>query len=365
MEIIAWVGFSQSLFAAILMFAKKGQGVSDKILSAWLSLLAFEFLSCAIDYQVYGAPLLSSSFILFNPAFYLYSKTLIGNAMFRLKPLQLLHLFPFVFFETTSYVLKQPYTLYSFFTSDSSLWFRYFFAIASVVSWLAYNWATLHLIIRHRRSLKHEFSTIESNAKVSWLIFIVFFYNLLCLAAIAISVSAILLKLHFPISPVYNYSNLLLMAYILGFYGLRQKRIYPKPIDDEPTDERYASSILSDEKKNEIREKLLDYFAKKRPYLNPEFNMSMLSEAIDVPKYQVTEVLNVNLGKNFFRLVNEYRVEAVKKMLLKKKEYSIEAIGYECGFNSKSTFFTVFKNITGLTPLQFKLAMEQNELIRK
>jgi AraC-like DNA-binding protein len=88
-----------------------------------------------------------------------------------------------------------------------------------------------------------------------------------------------------------------------------------------------------------------------------------LSNALGIPKYLLTEVLNVAMGKNFFRLVNEYRVEAVKKMLMKKKEYSIEAIGYECGFNSKSSFFTVFKNITGLTPLQYKLAMEQNDLV--
>ena len=83
--------------------------------------------------------------------------------------------------------------------------------------------------------------------------------------------------------------------------------------------------------------------------------MDLLSEEINFPKYQITEVLNIEIGKNFFQFVNSYRIEAVKKMLLEPKlKYSIEAIGYECGFNSKSSFYTVFKKITGKTPAAFR-----------
>lgn len=63
----------------------------------------------------------------------------------------------------------------------------------------------------------------------------------------------------------------------------------------------------------------------------------------------------MEIGKNFFQFVNSYRIEAVKKILLEPKlKYSIEAIGYECGFNSKSSFYTVFKNLTGETPVAFR-----------
>jgi AraC-like DNA-binding protein len=86
----------------------------------------------------------------------------------------------------------------------------------------------------------------------------------------------------------------------------------------------------------------------------------MVSKAIKVPKYQITEVLNTEIGKNFFQFANMYRIEAVKRMLSNSNnKYSIEAIGYECGFSSKSSFFTVFKNMTGKTPVSYRQSLSE------
>lgn len=354
METIAWLGFSQGLFAAILMMTKKERSISDKLLTAWLSLLAIEFLTCGIDYSLFGYPLLTSSFILFNPAFYLYVKSLVSNT-FKLKWIQLLHLLPFIFFETFAYIMHEPYMLDDFFVLDSTLWFRTLFSFASVVSWIAYNYATAASIFRHRSSLLNQFSNIESSKKLGWLVFIVIFYNLFCLLLVVTSIFSILTVVGFPLSPITNYSALLLFVYILGFYGLKQQVIYRDTESQQPNIERYSKSPLSDAKKDKIKTQIITHFEKHKPYLNPDLSMDMLSEQLKVPKHKLTEVLNVDIGKNFFQFVNEYRIEAVKSQLRDpNNQYSIEAIGYECGFNSKSSFFTVFKKITGQTPLQFK-----------
>jgi AraC-like DNA-binding protein len=360
METIAWLGFSHGMFTAIVLLSKKRQSLSDKILSAWVALLAIEFLTFVVDYKVYGVPLLSSSFLLLNPAFYIYSSTLVGGP-FKLRPIQLLHLVPFLLFEILAYVIQEPYRLTHFFESDGTLWFRFLFGIGSIVSWIGYNWATFHLIFRHRERLKNEFSTIESNKRIGWLVFIVLFYNLYCLAAMAIAVLVIVIQIGFPLSPVYNYSAMLLFILVFGIYGLRQEEIYTSLPGEITVSEKYSKSGLAPQIKVEIQKRLLEYFTRKRPYLNPELNMTMLSDQLNVPKHQLTEVLNSLIGKNFFQFVNEYRVEAVKKMLVKNPGYSIEAIGYECGFNSKSSFFTVFKNISGVTPMQYKqIAIQQS-----
>ena len=201
METIAWLGFSQALFAAIIMLAKKNRSVPDRLLTAWLCLLSVAFLTCAISYTVFGYPLLSSSFLLFNPAFYLYVKSLI-NSDFRLKWVQLLHLVPYVFFETLAYVLHEPYVMSGFLAFDSTFLFRYFFSIASILSWIAYNLATASIIFKHRRRLLDEFSNIESNKKVGWLLFIVVFYNAFCFVSVVIGAYTVFTDIAFPLSPV-------------------------------------------------------------------------------------------------------------------------------------------------------------------
>ena len=117
----------------------------------------------------------------------------------------------------------------------------------------------------------------------------------------------------------------------------------------------YKNSTLSTETKAKIKQKIITFFEKEKAYLNPDLSMDVLSESLKIPKYQLTEVLNIEIGKSFFQFVNFYRVEAVKKMLTDPtNKYSIEAIGYDCGFSSKSSFYTVFKSMTAETPVAFR-----------
>jgi AraC-like DNA-binding protein len=62
------------------------------------------------------------------------------------------------------------------------------------------------------------------------------------------------------------------------------------------------------------------------------------------------------MKKNFYDLINGYRVEEAKRLLLdtKNRNYTILSVGFEAGFNSKTTFNTVFKKFTGHTPTDFR-----------
>ncbi len=354
METISWVGFSQGMFAAILVLAKKERSDSDRILAAWLSLLAIEFLLHAADYRIFGKPILSSSFLLFNPASYLYVRSLTIEK-FRLRPVQLLHLLPYISVKLIAYLLREPYELEGYFEQDESFWFRILFSVTSVLSWIIYNSRSIMLVVKHRRGLEHEFSTIESREKVGWLLFVVVFYNLYCAVAIVIGAFNVLTGSPSPVMHAYSYSTMLAMVYILGFYGLWQTSIYKVTDSSTILPAPYSRYPLSAKKRKQISSELVTYFELEKPYLNPGLNMNMISQHLNIPKHHITEVLNTEVGKNFFSFVNEYRIEEVKKQLLEKGDiYSIESIGFECGFNSKSAFFTVFKKFTGQTPMQYK-----------
>ncbi len=114
---------------------------------------------------------------------------------------------------------------------------------------------------------------------------------------------------------------------------------------------------MSDDRKIEIKNTLINFVETTEAYLNPDINMSYLSKKTNIPKHNITEVLSTELDKNFFKFINDYRVKKVKELLEKDNNYSIEGIGYECGFSSKSSFFTVFKKITGMTPMQYKKSL--------
>jgi AraC-like DNA-binding protein len=354
METIYWIGFSQSIFAAFLTGSKKENSAADKILTAWLSLLGIEFFTCALDYRIFGDPLLSSSFLLINPAFYLYVKSLILKD-FRLKYIQMLHLAPFIVFETIAYWLNKPFSLENFFVSGISRWYDYLFSAATLISWFHYNSASSLLIYRHRNKLMDEFSTIESNKKITWLYFIVIFYNLYCFAIVITSILTFFLKLDFLLPHIVNYSALLLLVFILAYQGLHQKTISLYTEMEVRAKETVRSLQIPENRRKMIRQELEKYFLQSKPYLNPDLSMTMLAEHLKIPKHQLTDVLNADMGVNFFHYVNNFRIEAVKKMLSDpRNRYSAEAVGYECGFNSKSSFFTVFKKLTGKTPMEYK-----------
>ena len=105
---------------------------------------------------------------------------------------------------------------------------------------------------------------------------------------------------------------------------------------------------------NSISAKLSSIMTEERPYTNAGLKIKDLADLLEISTHQLSQLLNDNFGKNFTSYINEFRIEASKEMIISNKTYTLEAIGYECGFNSKSTFFTTFKKLTGTTPAAYK-----------
>jgi AraC-like DNA-binding protein len=357
MNTLAWIGLTQSLFAAVLMFTKKSSSLPDKILSGWLTLLAIEFLTCGLDHSVYGEPLLSSSFLLFNPALFIYVSALTRDD-FKLKKSQLLHLLPFITFELIAYSISEPFNPETFFKEKQNFWFKISFSVVNILSWMIYNPLSLLMVHRHRISLKEEHSNIEKNENLGWLLSVAIFYVVYCVFALVVAIIGISTGMDYRLPHIFNYSAMLVLVFMLSFYGLRQQELKNRYLTGVKNLKSYQNSNLSDSQKEIIRKKIIRYVETEKAYLQSDLNMEMLANAIHIQRYQVTEVLNTTLGMNFFQFINGYRVEAVKKMLAKDGDkYSIEAIGYDCGFSSKSVFFAVFKKETGMTPKEYWLSL--------
>lgn len=89
-------------------------------------------------------------------------------------------------------------------------------------------------------------------------------------------------------------------------------------------------------------------------FLDPNITLQKIAKELGVPKHTLSQYLNEEQGKSFSTFINKLRVEKAKEFLQTKTNFTIESIGYESGFNSKSTFFTAFKKFTGQTPSEYK-----------
>lgn len=91
-------------------------------------------------------------------------------------------------------------------------------------------------------------------------------------------------------------------------------------------------------------------------YRNPELKRELVAKKLGISVGYLSQKLKENTDLNFSEFVNIYRVEEVKRLLVDPDfdAYSILAIGYEAGFNSKSTYYASFKKVTGLSPTAYR-----------
>lgn len=96
-------------------------------------------------------------------------------------------------------------------------------------------------------------------------------------------------------------------------------------------------------------------------YKLPDMSLDMLVARTGMNRVYLSGALNRCTGKNFNTYINEFRVkEAIRLMSEQRNEnITIEAIGYESGFNDRSTFYRIFKKITGLSPTAFRKNMSR------
>lgn len=116
-----------------------------------------------------------------------------------------------------------------------------------------------------------------------------------------------------------------------------------------------SSLSISDEKAQRLLDNLLSIIQSEKPFLNPVLKIADISKMLQCTSTELSEVLNKHMGINFADFINMYRVNEVKYLLNHDtlSKYTLKALSEQCGFNSKSTFYRVFKKVTGNTPLEY------------
>ncbi len=117
---------------------------------------------------------------------------------------------------------------------------------------------------------------------------------------------------------------------------------------------KYGDKKIEQEEAKSLIEKLEKIMTEEDLFKNPNLKLPELAQKMNILPHTLSQLMNDNLGKNFSSFLNEYRITAAKKMLQTHTNFSLDAIAYECGYNSKSTFYASFKKATGTTPAKFQ-----------
>lgn len=385
-EPILYIAISQTFFAGLLIATKKPISIPDRLMAAFLFMIFFDLIFAVIKINFitfYSFPFIAFTY---GPILCLYVEYMTEPAR-KFEMSNFLHFIPFVVFFIVSVIFRSDKIfadLTGFFVADKYISLRIVYSVCFLLSITIYSIFTFIAIRKHQKRLKDFVSFESGKITLNWLKIISIstyaaFFILFILGGINIFVNFL------PFDPYYTLFIFIgLFSFVYSFYAIRQPVLAGVLIgyDDangrkdrenirmEETSvskgeqagdkKKYIRSGLTESQAKKYLKNILEFMDKEKPYLDRNLTIYDLSRQTGISRHHITQVLNDLHGRNFFTFINEYRVNEVITRMKDPafKNYTILAIAYDSGFNSKSTFNTIFKNLTHHTPSQYLEKLE-------
>jgi AraC-like DNA-binding protein len=224
-----------------------------------------------------------------------------------------------------------------------------------MVQMSAYLFSAQWLLHKYSLAIRNNFSSLEK-INLYWLRFLMIGQFIIWPIAFFIE----LLKTD-PVEVNIMWLSISIFIYSIGYFGIRQPEIFTGQQQyDEPADqskkEKYEKSSLTSEKSKEYLDRLQELMKSAKPHLDRDITLPVLAEKVALTTHELSQLINEQLGKNFFEFINMYRIEEAKAKIADARfdHLTIAAIGYEAGFNSISAFNAAFKKQTRITPSQYR-----------
>lgn len=124
--------------------------------------------------------------------------------------------------------------------------------------------------------------------------------------------------------------------------------------------EKYQGSKLDLETQRELVGRVTQIFEEEKPYLSSDFSLPSLAKSTKTTTHVLSQAINEGLGKSFSELTAEYRIREARRILASEEAtyLKMEEIAERVGYNSKSSFNTVFKKIEGKTPSEYRKSLQ-------
>ena len=226
-----------------------------------------------------------------------------------------------------------------------------------IYSLIVFYWVVKMLINHHKNVLNFHANT--QGVDLNWLYKLMFVFPIYFIPQVVF----------YFISNQYYLTNisditLFFMLFYSGFHIVQQREIFDLTMQGKVLAEKEITEQIDAKKEGLIDEQLMLEIAnnlekvmkEEKPYLNKNLSLNLLADKLNSRTHIVSYVINTHYNVNFYNYINNFRFDYCKALLKnqKKQHLSIEGIALEGGFGSKSTFNTLFKKQSGMTPTQYK-----------
>lgn len=345
-----------AIFSTIAFYSKRGRDKSIVFLNLVViflllnNLQAVLFETVFVDTNFFVKKLQLPWYVLITPAFYTFL-----TYYLKIEKKIALFIYPSIILFVIELIVRVILVPY-FYTKNNSLVVAKYVQTEEIIN------ATYSVFLFIKACiLLFKYATLYQNIlsfdNIKWLKNFMLFGSLVML----MWVCAIILNINEPLNTqIFMYYPLrlssTLLLYWLGYQGFYNYNIMTERV-------QLRQIITKDELKNnnhktqeEIFFRIKSYIKQHKRHLNPDFSLEQLSLETGISISKLSQIINQQSGHSFPDYINLIRVEKAKKYLTKPQydAYTIVAIGLECGFNSKSTFYSAFKKFTNTTPTEYK-----------
>jgi AraC-like DNA-binding protein len=254
-----------------------------------------------------------------------------------------------------------------------------------MIQMLTYYFLSRRVLTSYQQSILHLFSE-TSKINLNWVRLLINGYLILVISTITLYSLVLRYSEYFNLFVLINAAIITPYIYMATLKGITQPTLWQiqpgsnkeKMEQEMQKAEEIEKQKASDEKLTptktasgqariaEIVVKITRLMEQDKLYQETQLTLQNLADKLLLPSYQVSQAINDGLNKTFYDLINSYRVEEAKRLLLdeRNRNYTILSVGFEAGFNSKTTFNTVFKKFTGFTPTEFRRERQAEAVIR-
>ncbi len=119
--------------------------------------------------------------------------------------------------------------------------------------------------------------------------------------------------------------------------------------------EKYSTSSLKGMEEMKLFFRLKALMETEKSYLDPNLTLKSIADRLSTNTKYLSQAVNHHTGTNFQHFINAYRIDEVKDKISSAayRNLTLYGIALQCGFKNKSTFYKVFKEITGITPRDY------------